>query len=109
MLELWFLHSAHCLMLIDICMKFRDKSLKGFQVIVWTRIRHNFMTDIEGNYSKSKHARVTVLALCMSLMLVDISMKIHEESLKGFQVIKRTLLRRDLMKVKVPREITQKV
>ena len=33
MQELWFLHSAHCLMLIDIYMKFYEDSLNGFQVI----------------------------------------------------------------------------
>ena len=33
MQELWFLHSACHLMLIDIYMKFREDSLNGFQVI----------------------------------------------------------------------------
>ena len=33
MQELWFLRSAHCLILIDIHMKFREGSLNGFQVI----------------------------------------------------------------------------
>ena len=37
MQELPFLHSARCLMLIDICMKFRQDSLKGFQVTERTR------------------------------------------------------------------------
>ena len=41
MQELPFLHSARSLMLIDICMKFRDDSLRGFQVTEWTR----FVTD----------------------------------------------------------------
>ena len=41
MQELPFLHSARHLMLIDICMKFREDSLRGFQVIERTR----FMTD----------------------------------------------------------------
>ena len=36
MQELWFFHSAHHLMLIDICMKFYKDSLNGFQVIVRT-------------------------------------------------------------------------
>ena len=31
--ELQFLHSARHLMLIDICIKFREYSLSGFQVI----------------------------------------------------------------------------
>ena len=39
--ELQFLHSARHLMLIDICTKFREYSLRGFQVIEWTR----FVTD----------------------------------------------------------------
>ena len=43
------------------------------------------------------------------LMLVDICMKILEDSLKGFQVKEQTLLRRDLVMVHVPREITPKV
>ena len=38
MQELWFLCSAHPLMLIDIYMKFREDSLNGFQVIEWTRV-----------------------------------------------------------------------
>ena len=41
-------------------------------------------------------------------ILVDICMKIHEDSLKGFQVIERTRLRRNFVMVKVPRDITQK-
>ena len=45
MQELWFLHYAILLMLIDICMKFREYSLNGFQVIEQTRLRHNFVTD----------------------------------------------------------------
>ena len=41
MQELPFLHSARRLMLIDICMKFRQDSLRGFQVTERTR----FVTD----------------------------------------------------------------
>ena len=37
MAKLPFLHSAHHLMLIDICIKFREYSLSGFQVIERTR------------------------------------------------------------------------
>ena len=39
--ELPFLHSAHCLMLIDICMKFREDSISGFQ----DKERTQFVTD----------------------------------------------------------------
>ena len=40
------------------------------------------------------------------LMLVDVCMKIHEDSLTGFQAIELTLLRHYLMMLKVPRPIT---
>ena len=43
------------------------------------------------------------------LILVDICMKIHEDSLKAFQVVERTRLRHNLVIVEVPWEITQKV
>ena len=44
------------------------------------------------------------------LILVDICMKIHEDSLKVFQVVEQTrLLRHNLVMVKVTWEITQKV
>ena len=45
MQELWFLHSAYCLMLIDICMKFHKDSLYGFQVIGRTWLRQDFVID----------------------------------------------------------------
>ena len=45
MQELLFLHSARCLMLVDICMKFHDASLYGFQVTKRTRLRQDFVRD----------------------------------------------------------------
>ena len=44
-----------------------------------------------------------------NLILVDICMKIHKDSLKTFQVVEQTLLRRNLVMVEVPLEITQEV
>ena len=64
MQELCFLHSARRVMLIDIYMKFRDDSLKGFQVIERTRFLDG--KSSKGNDSKSINARVMVLALCTS-------------------------------------------
>ena len=46
MQELQFLHSAHRLMLIDICMKFREDSFRGFQVTERTRFVTDRQTDI---------------------------------------------------------------
>ena len=45
MQELPFLHSARPLMLIDICMKFREASLRGFQVTERTRFVTDRQTD----------------------------------------------------------------
>ena len=45
MQELPFLHSARRLMLIDICMKFRQDSLRGFQVTERTRFVTDRQTD----------------------------------------------------------------
>ena len=42
---LWFLHSAHPLMLVDICMKFHDASLYGLKVIERTQLRQDFVRD----------------------------------------------------------------
>ena len=43
--ELLFLHSARHLMLIDICIKFREYSSSGFQVIERTRFVTDRQTD----------------------------------------------------------------
>ena len=45
MQELWFLHSAYSLILVDICMKFNDASLYGLKVIERTRWRQDFVRD----------------------------------------------------------------
>ena len=45
MQELSFLHSAHRLMLVDICMKFHDASLYGLKVIERKRWRQDFVRD----------------------------------------------------------------
>ena len=45
MQELPFLHSAHRLMLIDICMKFCEDSFRGFHVTERTRFVTDRQTD----------------------------------------------------------------
>ena len=62
MKELWFLHSASRLILIDIYMKVRKDSLDGFQVTGRTR----FCDKSKENNSKCINARIMVLALCTS-------------------------------------------
>ena len=43
------------------------------------------------------------------LMLVDICMKFHDASLYVFKVIERTQWKKDFVRDKVQREITQKI
>ena len=56
MQELLFLHSARRLMLIDICMKFREDSLRGFQVTERTR----FVTDRQTDGQTDKRPGKTI-------------------------------------------------
>ena len=63
MQELWFLRAAHCLLLIDIYMKFREDSLKRFQVTEGKRFCDG--QSSKGNNLKCINAKVIVLALCM--------------------------------------------
>ena len=51
--ELPFLHCARHLMLIDICIKFREYSLSGFQVIERTRFVTDRQTDTGGKNNMS--------------------------------------------------------
>ena len=52
MQELPFLHSARCLMLVDICMKFHDASLYGLKVIERDTMETRFC---EGQSSKGNN------------------------------------------------------
>ena len=66
MQELPFLHSAHRLMLVDICMKFHDASIVWFKNYRADTMETRFCEgqSSKGNNSKTINARVTVLALC---------------------------------------------
>ena len=111
MQELWLLHSACPLMLVDICMTFHDASLHGLKVVERTRWRQDFVRDkVQREITKKTiNARVTVLALCTSSNAGDICMKFHDACLYGSKVIERTRWRQYFVSDKVQREITQKV
>ena len=66
MQELRFLHSACCLILVDICIMIHEESLMCFEVIERTRLRRRFGDgeSSKGNNSKSINTRAMVLALC---------------------------------------------
>ena len=61
--ELWFLHSACHLLVLNICMKFYEYILNSFKVIVWTRLCQE---SSKGCNSKIINTRVMVLVLCTS-------------------------------------------
>ena len=66
MQEIQFLNSACHLILVDICMKIHEDSLKTFQVVERTRLRRNLVMVEVPYISRSINARVMVLALCIS-------------------------------------------
>ena len=111
MQELWFLHSACPLILVDICMKFHDASLYGLKVIERTRWRQDFVRDKVQREITQKILMQELLFLPSAhrLMLVDICMKFHDASLYGLKVIERTRWRQDFVRDKVQREINPKI
>ena len=92
MQELWFLHSARRLMLVNICMKFHEDTLNSFKVTKRTQfcLRNCYLQSSKGHNSKSINTRVMVLAFCTSSNVGYICMKFHEDTLNGFQVTERT-------------------
>ena len=55
--ELWFLHSACRLMLVNICMKFHEDILNGFKVTERTRfcLRNYYLQSSKGYNSKKSY------------------------------------------------------
>ena len=87
-------------------MKFIENIINRFQFIVQTR---NCVTKFKGKLLKKCKCKLQFLNSACHLILVDICMKIHEDSLKTFQAVERTRLRRNFVMVEVPWEITQEV
>ena len=90
--ELWFLHSAGHPVLINIPMKFHEDILNGLKVIERTQFCHrncNIQSSKRHSF-KNIYPRVMFLRSLRCLMLVNISMKFHEDILNGFPVTERT-------------------
>ena len=60
--ELRFLSFANYIMVIYICLKFKENILDSFQVTEWTQIHYYFQSS-KGRNSKSRLTKVTVLHL----------------------------------------------
>ena len=80
--------SACYLMMFYISMKFHENFLNGFQVI--ERIQKNHCQIAKGNNSKNMLKRAIVLLAAHGLMMLYISIKLHENILNYFQVIELT-------------------
>ena len=66
--ELRFIYSARRLIVLYICMKFRENILNRFQLNKRIRehSRNGYVQCIKGNISKSRQTRVTVHVFCKS-------------------------------------------
>ena len=86
--QLWFLRR----MLVNSCMKFHEDALNGFKVTELTRLclRNCYLQTSKGHNSKRINTRVMVLHSARRPMLVNICMKVHKDTLNGFQVTERT-------------------
>ena len=79
-------------MLVNISMKFHEDILNGLKVRERTQFCHRncYLQSSKGHNSKNIYPRIMVLApFARRLMLVNISMKFHEDILNGFQVTER--------------------
>ena len=99
------------MMMMMICMKIHEDSLKTFQVVERTRLRRNLvMVEVPWEITQEVYMqKLWFLHSAYPLMLVDICMKFHDASLYGLKVIERTRWRQDFVRDKVQREITQKI
>ena len=61
-----FMCSAHRLIVIYICLEFRENVLYGFQLIERTQVQgtNGYVLCSKGNNSKSRQTRVTVHVFC---------------------------------------------
>ena len=66
--ELQSIGSASCLILLYICVKFRENISNGFQLTEWARVhgKNGYVQCSKGNNSKSRQTRVTVHMFCTS-------------------------------------------
>ena len=90
--ELWFLHSACSLTLVNICMKFHDDILNGFEVIDLTWFCHRTANyKLQREVTQKIHIQeLWFLHSACHLLMLNICMKFYEYILNSFKVIERT-------------------
>ena len=89
--ELWFLHSACRLMLVNICMYFHEDILNGFKVIEWTWFCHRTANyKLQRGVTQKIHTKeLWFLHSACHLLVLNICMKFYEYILNSSKVIGR--------------------
>ena len=79
-------------MLVNISMKYHEDTLNNLKVIERTQFCHRncYLQSSKGHNSKIYIQELWFLRSARRLMLINISMKCHEDILNGFQVRGRT-------------------
>ena len=85
MQELPFLRSARRLMLIDICIKFREDSLRGFQVTERTRFVTDRQTDRQTDGRTDGQTDARVKTICLPTLRGRHNNLIHSSDMKTQQ------------------------
>ena len=89
--ELWFLHSACHVLVLNFCLKFYEYILKSSKDIERTWFCQETATQkVQRDVTQVSIQELWFLHSACRLMLVNICMKFHEDTLNGFKVTERT-------------------
>ena len=90
--ELGFMCSAHCLIVLYICVKFRENITNGIRVMEQTQIhgRNGYVQLSKGNNSKSRQPDLWFMCSAHHLMVLYIAVKFHKNITKDIRVMERT-------------------
>ena len=90
--ELRFMCSARRLIMLYICVKFRENITNGIRVMERTRVpgRNGYVQCSKGNNSISRQSELRFMCSTYRLMVVYIGVKFRENISNGFRVMERT-------------------
>ena len=86
--ELWFMCSAHCLMVLYICVKFCENITNGIRVMEQTRVhgRICYVQCSKGYNSKRRKAELRFMCSACCLMVLYICVKFRENISNSIRV-----------------------
>ena len=85
--ELPFMHSASCLMVFNICVKFHENMSSGFKVMERTQ---NLLTLKRAITPKAGKPELRFMCSACCLMVFNVCMKFHEDMSSSFKIMERT-------------------